>query len=587
MTVETFTPAPIYTVAGIGPYAITHPYTTGAIRALVTVDAVEVALDSGSFSVTPAAAAVSGNLFLSPTAASTHAGRKLRIERDTTAEQGWLGVQGEREKSLEAQLDRLTYVAQELDAISARTLRTRDPVASFVPVAGATLLFDGTAIVPGPTVEDIEAAQPYAAAAASSAAAAAASSLAAAQSAATASLYDPMLRFPTRAAMLAATRGPAGPGSIWQAGRDWYVEAAAAAVDQHATTAGGVKLYAEPFWIRTDQYPAAPQAGLAISPSDIVTPRNLLFVRQETAERSDSTAVQIQRVVTTDDGHVNPKALRALTVITGGGGDQIEYAISGEVENSDNTRSGAEGGAAVSGVALKKAANTGIMFGAHFQVKDETGAATVGGIVGVECNIQGNGADTNANRFGFDIIARTFGAGAAGVFTAGVRIRNSEGAAGGRWTHGVLIEDGAQTVLNGITIDTSPGASGYGISDTGSKPVGLLLAGAYGAAAIRMNAGQAIAFEASAAIKLRYDSGDLSLGIYNGASRRFRLETDPTPAIHLNDVPVLRERRIGWTPPTGVSSRATFDTASVSLVELAQRVRALIDDLTAHGLIGA
>jgi hypothetical protein len=50
---------------------------------------------------------------------------------------------------------------------------------------------------------------------------------------------------------------------------------------------------------------------------------------------------------------------------------------------------------------------------------------------------------------------------------------------------------------------------------------------------------------------------------------------------------LLTARQTGWTAPTGTASRATFDTATVTTAELAQRVHALIDDLTTHGLIGA
>ena len=42
----------------------------------------------------------------------------------------------------------------------------------------------------------------------------------------------------------------------------------------------------------------------------------------------------------------------------------------------------------------------------------------------------------------------------------------------------------------------------------------------------------------------------------------------------------------GWAAPTGTASRATFDPATASTVDIGQRLKALIDDLTAHGLIG-
>jgi len=49
---------------------------------------------------------------------------------------------------------------------------------------------------------------------------------------------------------------------------------------------------------------------------------------------------------------------------------------------------------------------------------------------------------------------------------------------------------------------------------------------------------------------------------------------------------VVGSRKGGWGAPTGTAERAAFDTASVTTAQLAQRVKALIDDLWLHGLIG-
>lgn len=49
---------------------------------------------------------------------------------------------------------------------------------------------------------------------------------------------------------------------------------------------------------------------------------------------------------------------------------------------------------------------------------------------------------------------------------------------------------------------------------------------------------------------------------------------------------VLAKRQIGWAAPTGTNDRTTFDTSTVTLPELAERVKSLIDDLTTHGIIG-
>lgn len=58
-------------------------------------------------------------------------------------------------------------------------------------------------------------------------------------------------------------------------------------------------------------------------------------------------------------------------------------------------------------------------------------------------------------------------------------------------------------------------------------------------------------------------------------------------ALQVGGTQVVAARRTGWTAPSGTASRATFATSSVTLEQLAQRVKALVDDLTAHGLIGS
>jgi hypothetical protein len=353
-----------------------------------------------------------------------------------------------------------------------------------------------------------------------------------------------------------------------------------------ATIAERIK--ADIAWRQTDVIDMSDAPWLNISPSDVAQPKNHVFVRQETADRTDSTTVQIQRVVTTDDGHTNPKAIRAYTQVTAGGGDQIEWAISGEVDNSDNTRTGAEGGTAISGVARKQAANTGIMFGGHFQVKDETAAATTGGIVGVEINIQANGADTNANRIGLDLIAKTYGAGTAGEFTAGLRIRNNSAVEGGKWTAGIVIQDGTQTTMHGIDLENSPGTgTGYGMSDTGSKAVGIILGGTYGSAAIRIGSGESVAMEATANIKMNYAAN--VWGFFSSASERVGFDMTATPRVRIGGTAVLGARKTGWAVATGTATRTTFATSTVTLSQLAERVKALIDDLhstAGHGVIG-
>ena len=53
-----------------------------------------------------------------------------------------------------------------------------------------------------------------------------------------------------------------------------------------------------------------------------------------------------------------------------------------------------------------------------------------------------------------------------------------------------------------------------------------------------------------------------------------------------NGIQVVGTRLTGWGAPTGTATRTTFATTTVTLPELAERLHALIDDLTTHGLVG-
>jgi len=49
---------------------------------------------------------------------------------------------------------------------------------------------------------------------------------------------------------------------------------------------------------------------------------------------------------------------------------------------------------------------------------------------------------------------------------------------------------------------------------------------------------------------------------------------------------VVGARKTGWVAPTGTATRTAFATTTVTLPQLAEALKALIDDLTLHGLIG-
>lgn len=83
------------------------------------------------------------------------------------------------------------------------------------------------------------------------------------------------------------------------------------------------------------------------------------------------------------------------------------------------------------------------------------------------------------------------------------------------------------------------------------------------------------------------DDTKAALGIYssNGAVQKAKITCAGN--IHVGSSQVLTSRRSGWGTPTGTATRTAFDTSTVTLSQLAERVKALVDDLTTHGMIGA
>lgn len=168
MTVEAYDPPGAYTIAGVGPYAVNFPYVAGAVRAtLINGDLrSDVALEL--LTVSPAAAAESGNLYLDATWAAENDGLQLEVYRLTSTEQGWEGVAGTREKGLEAQLDVLAMTQQEHASDIARALLfpPGSIIPRFVPMPADTvqraLMLSTSGLALGPAIADIAAAGEFA-----------------------------------------------------------------------------------------------------------------------------------------------------------------------------------------------------------------------------------------------------------------------------------------------------------------------------------------------------------------------------------------------------------------------------------------
>jgi len=95
---------------------------------------------------------------------------------------------------------------------------------------------------------------------------------------------------------------------------------------------------------------------------------------------------------------------------------------------------------------------------------------------------------------------------------------------------------------------------------------------------IEVSGGQAIQINAGAIAIRKFMSSDAFINVLTGKGYQ------------VDNLTVVKDRKSGWALPTGTATRTAFDTTTVTLPLLAERVKALIDDLhstAGHGLIGA
>lgn len=188
------------------------------------------------------------------------------------------------------------------------------------------------------------------------------------------------------------------------------------------------------------------------------------------------------------------------------------------------------------------------------------------GTVALEVDVSVNGTDNlvAGNRIGVDVVIRRFNpAGAAAAANWGYRIDTSDAGASVGFGYGFF-----------------PGSTAIVGFDTSHCTIN--------SAAYMMAVGQPIIFDGPLAqtIKLFYDGTGL---VYQAAGANdVRLAG---AAVQINSggafAQVLGPRNTGWNPWTGILNNATvYDASTVTLVQLAQRVAALQNALTVHGLLG-
>lgn len=90
------------------------------------------------------------------------------------------------------------------------------------------------------------------------------------------------------------------------------------------------------------------------------------------------------------------------------------------------------------------------------------------------------------------------------------------------------------------------------------------------------------------AVAPEYDSLYISVGGGATPTLTFTAPNGVNVTTHwrVDGAQVVGARITGWTAATGTATRTTFDTATVTTAQLAERVKALLDDLITHGLIG-
>ena len=426
-----------------------------------------------------------------------------------------------------------------------------------------------------------------------------------------------------------------------------YTVAASAATDQHVTTAGGVKLYvqagASGYNVKAfgavgngvvNDTAAFASAALCAGPSNpiyvpsglyskstIANENNYFWVCENALDPSGANPVSllghveqsfanrrlISKTANAAGEFAEVQMNKAFSYSGGTPGNvcsnlQLSTSVSAGVTNFVwgitsvlNNSANAGENVAIYGQG-NRVAGIGAVWGGVFEARDKTNTSGVGkgGTVGIEIDIFANGlVDPSFNRIGLDVVVgKGDASGLACQAGYGVRVTpQASDASNGSFLIGyqALGATSADFAAGSTSIDAfvATGAHTSGFRIMGSCAIGLNTStGTISSNAVRLASGQNIAMEGTGVIRTSYGVTAEIWGFYNGATERFGINTT-SGDLRVNGTQVVTSRRTGWTVPTGTATRAAFATSTVTTAELAERVKALIDDLTTHGLIGA
>jgi hypothetical protein len=191
------------------------------------------------------------------------------------------------------------------------------------------------------------------------------------------------------------------------------------------------------------------------------------------------------------------------------------------------------------------------------------------GLVGIEVDIFANGTDANAQRVAVDVVVgKGDASGSACRAAYGIRV----GPVNGNSANG-----GFETGLHIY------GQTTRGIDVQGTVAVGIDLSSAtVSSSAVRLAAGQKLSLDATDTHYVRLNTGVLQ---YYSSGNALLEVSDADSSMSISGplkilgAQILTARRTGWSAITGTASRAWFATSTATTEQIAQTLKALIDDL--------